>query len=147
MRHNFKESLAIGKKGEAMFAHYMPGLVALNGKGSDFVDADGNLWELKSDQYDMDKTANFFIEEWSDFEKKKPGGPFQAMTNKSKYWCYYFPKNGRVFIFETEKLVDWLNQSLAKYDAVMVPNHAWITIGHKVPREHLKSLYREVQFA
>lgn len=141
---NFEKDLTKGKKGEQLFLEYAPfNLIALNGRESDFVDEFGDTWELKSDQYDMDKTSNFFIEVISNDNNFKKGGPWQAAEHGSKYWVYFFPKNMKAFIFDTLQLVEWLNLN-NHFETIRIPNKFYNTIGIKVPRADLKHLYMEI---
>lgn len=145
--HNFKSSLAKGKVGEALLLEAMPELVPLNGRRSDFIHSvTEELYELKSDQYDMRNTENFFIETWSDLDKKKRGGPWQALEHNSKYWIYMFVKNRTLFVFNTAELVNHLDGTIDNYDNINIPNIAWTTQGIKVPRTYLWHLHTEVTF-
>ncbi len=145
--HNFKSSLAKGKAGEELLLKLMPELTPLNGRKADFVNLKTEeLYELKSDQYDMNATKNFFIELWSDVDKAKPGGPVQALAHGSKYWLYMFPKNKTLFTFETEALVEWIQEQSSVYKLICIPNVAWVTAGIKVPRLVLQHLYTEKHF-
>ncbi len=120
-----------------------PGLIKLDGRKADFVTPEGELLELKSDQYDMSKTANFFIELLSDLEKGKSGGPAQALTHGSVLWCYLYVKNRTMFTFQTKPLADWVHEHSYKYSQICIPNRSWITVGIKVPRTDLQHLYTE----
>lgn len=147
MIHDFKTSLAKGAAGEVLLMEAWPGLERLDGRKSDFlVLATGEQLELKSDQYDMDKTENFFIEVWSDRERLKVGGPRQALSHGSSIWVYMFPKNRTMFVFDTGALVSWLAENVAVYPLINIPNRTWITAGIKVPREVLKHLYQQRTF-
>lgn len=140
--HSFKNSLAKGKAGEALFLAAWPDLEQLDGRRSDFRHkVTGDTYELKSDQYDMAKTENFFIELWSNAERLKPGGPLQALKHESDFWCYMFVKNKVIFEFHTNELVDWVLQNAHKYGRIAIPNKSWTTTGMKVPRTALTHLY------
>lgn len=140
--HYFNKSLEKGKLGEAMLMELWPDLEQLKGRKSDFkVKSTGKLVELKSDQYDMAKTDNFFIELWSDSAKLKPGGPLQAMMHASDYWVYLFVQNKTMFVFNTNELVDWVMRNSNKYERISIVNQGWVTTGIKVPRLSLASLY------
>lgn len=146
--HDFKTSLAKGKQGEALLLEAMPELVPLNGRKSDFINpATEELYELKSDQYDMSATKNFFIEIYSDVERKAVGGPWQAAEHGSQYWMYMFPKNRVLFIFKTVDLLNYLEYiSTSVYETSRIYNRSWTTLGMKVPREDLKHLYVRIDF-
>lgn len=145
--HDFKTSLAKGKQGEALLLTVMPQLEPLDGKRSDFIHKDTNeLYELKSDQYDMRNTENFFIELYSDLDRKKVGGPAQALEHHSKYWIYMFVKNRVLFIFETELLVRRIEKIKSAYISINIQNATWTTTGIKVLRKDLEDLYTKVEF-
>jgi len=142
--HNFHSSLAKGKAGEALFLENFPTLKNLNGRESDFIAPDGTLWELKTDSYNMDKTANFFFERYGNLSKLSPGGPWQALKHGSTQFAYMFTQNSKVFIFKTENLVFHLERILPDFEAINIPNKGYITVGYKIPRELLAHIYEEV---
>lgn len=146
--HNFRKSLAVGKVGEELFAKLHPELEALNGKGADFRHKEtGELWEIKSDSYDMKDTANFFIELMRNDKTQAPGGPAQALEHGSKYWVCFFPKNMVTFTFETARLVEWLKgPEVLRLPLKFIPNRGYNTVGVAVPREWLKDLYTRRDF-
>jgi hypothetical protein len=116
----------------------MPHLTRLDGRKHDLIDeATGETYELKTDSYDMSKTPNFFIEYYSDLERAKRGGPWQALANNTKYFVYMYPTNNTFFIFETEKLVAMLEHIVQDMMMIRIPNRTWTTCGFKVPRECL----------
>lgn len=142
--HDFKSSLAKGVAGEMLLTQYMPELIRLAGRKADFAHATtGELYELKTDSYNMNKTANFFIEIYSDIERGKLGGPAQALEHGSKYWMYLFTQNKILFIFDTKALCGWLIDNAKDYATIEIPNKGWTTGGIKVPREALKHLYTQ----
>lgn len=146
MIHSFKDSLAKGIEGERLIETFMPNLIRLAGRKADFADiGTGELYELKTDSYCMEKTPNFFIELWSDVDAGKPGGPAQALEHGSKYWMYLFSKQGILFVFETEALVEWLKTAAQTYPWKYIKNRSWTTVGIAVPRTALYSLYKEMR--
>ncbi len=147
MIHNFKHSLAIGQQGEAQLLLYMPELTKLDGRKADFINEQtGATYELKTDSYDYNKTANFFIETASDAELGKPGGPWQALEHGSTYWLYMFSRNKVLFTFKTLPLVQWLDTHPKKYPLISIPNKGWTTLGFKLPRVDVAHLYMEKHF-
>jgi hypothetical protein len=142
---SFNSSLNAGKVGETLYFLANNGkLEQLNGRAADFRDfVTGDLYEVKTDFYNFDKTPNFFIEKWSDAEKKKTGGPYRAQENGCKFFVYIFASHLKVFTFETDKLVERLNEIESTLGVSEVPNTGWLTKGFRVNRELLKDLYVE----
>jgi len=144
----FREQLAIGEAGEALFLeHYPEPLILYSGKSADFIAIDsGDLVELKSDMYPMDKTTNFFFERWSDVAKKKPGGPWQSRRNSVDRFIYMFAQDGTYFEFsDVGALCARLEELIVDLKPVKVYNTSWVTEGYKIPRLLLTDLYVEAQ--
>lgn len=141
--HNFKKSLEAGKVGEEMLLNmwHRP-LKRLDGRRHDFqlLDLPQTL-ELKTDGYDWALTANFFIELWSDVDKKKPGGPWQAREHGSTYWVYLFKSHKYAYEFETAALAAWVDENWQNYQKISILNASWTTVGIKVPRVDLEHLW------
>lgn len=125
----FKTDLARGHAGEMAFHKLRPQLTRLDGRGADFVDQDGKTYEVKTDSY---TSGNFFMERWSDFERQKPGGPWQSAQKNIDFYVYSFPKLGTTYIFT---VIDLLNQleKIEKPNQRAVQNKSWLTIGWLVP--------------
>lgn len=139
---NFKVDLAKGQAGELLLLEMWPELVRLSGRHADYIAPDYTGLELKSDSYSMAKTANMFIERWSDVKAKKPGGPWQAFGRGSGYFAYMYMPDKTCFLFRTHELIAFLEPLIADktLQSAVVRNIAWITLGYKVPRilvEHL----------
>lgn len=117
-------------------------LTQTDGRKGDLIDSDDNTWECKGDQYDHDKTENFFIELYSDVDKGKPGGCYKALADGCKYFVYFFSKNNVAYVFETVDICRQFEQylQLNKPKPVEVPNKSWLTIGFKIPRSSLVPL-------
>lgn len=142
----FTKDLERGKAGEVLFLTHFPQYEALNGYESDFRNKEtGDLAELKTDYYDMDKTPNFFIELWSDINTKRLGGPRQAKKHGSKYFYYLYIKNMVIFEFDIEALCKFIDENEINYDFHYIPNEGWATTGILVPREDLKHLAKEIK--
>lgn len=140
-RPNFKQDLAFGQQGERNFMAlaYKQGVVLhqTDGRRGDLKDKQGHTWEVKVDRYDHAKTANFFLEMYSDIDRMKLGGPGQALLNDCLYFAYYFPNPGIAYVFNTKDLVEQMKQidlGKPKY----VQNSRWTTVGYAVPRTLLK---------
>lgn len=144
-KYGWKASLAKGIAGEKMLLELMPGLIRLAGKAADFVDNDGHAYEVKADQYPMAQTANLFIERYSDIDKGKIGGPWQAWGRGCKFFIYLYAQDRCAFVFETAELMKHI-EGLEKTGAVKpveIRNARHTTVGYKVPRESVAHLVKQ----
>lgn len=122
---DFKTDLARGHEGEEAFHRLRPELIRLDGRGADFIDANGKTYEIKTDSY---TSGNFFIEVFSDLERGKKGGPWQSAEKKIDFYVYSFPKLAITYIFIVDDLLAQL--ALIKNPNVRsVKNRSWITVG------------------
>jgi hypothetical protein len=138
--HDFKEDLARGHSGEhQFFQKYQHCLVHLDGRNADFelIKSEESI-ELKTDYYDMNKTGNFFIETYSYSDKN--GGVFQAADKKITYFIYYFVKNDRLFVFNTQQLVRKCAKLKSTLKTISIKNKGYETKGILVPIETLEHL-------
>ena len=140
---SFRASLNLGAVGEMLYHQAHCGtLNRTNGRAGDFVNREtGDIVELKTDYYPMDKTPNFFFERFSDGDKKSPGGPWQALGHGCKTFVYFFVANMTTFTFDTAQLVAHLDSIEHTLEPFKVGNSTWTTIGYRVPREVLAPLY------
>lgn len=142
--HYFGKSLKAGQAGEKAFQALALAagiaLEATSGREGDFKDSNGDVWEVKTDSYDMNKTSNYFIEAISNANKGTKGGPYQAEEHGCKYFVYFFLANQTAFVFRTSDLLAQLlvTPMGAPIDIVNVGH---TTIGFKVPRASLKHDY------
>lgn len=146
---DFKQQLKIGTRGEALFlANYREPLDLHPENDGDFVvRSTGAKLELKTDSYSMDKTENFFVERWSDLQRQRPGGPWQALGHGCSLFVYLFVNNATYFEFrDLPKLVERLEDLTKDKGFVTVRNKAWTTAGFKVKREALKDLCTQYTF-
>lgn len=138
--HHFGSSLKVGKAGEAKFQLLAAknGIVLeqTDGRAGDFIDEHGQLWEVKSDSYDMNKTSNFFIERYSNIDKGTNGGVWQAAEHHCEFFAYFFPQNGTAFVFKTKDLLKQLESS-ALGSPIEIRNVRHTTVGFKVNRNSL----------
>jgi hypothetical protein len=138
--------LKYGLDAEIEFCHRYPKkLLRVEGHRKwDFDCTDGYAYELKTDTYSMHKSQNFFMERWSVLDKKKPGGPWQALENGADIFIYCFINNKTYFEFkDLPALVDRLDLLTEKQGLVYIPNKGWTTAGYKVKRDSLKDLCEE----
>lgn len=144
---SFDEQKKLGAKGERLFLKKWPYPVRRNEefKGVDFIDSEGRRIELKTDTFDMSATPNFFMERYSDWDRKAPGGPWQALEKGADTFIYLFIKQKVWFVFKDLRgLIERLEETTKDAYAISVRNKAWITTGYKVHRELLSDLYEEV---
>jgi len=146
--HSFQESLKKGQDAEALWMELMTQkypmyqIERLDGRRHDFVmhsPLGSFTIELKSDSYDMAKTPNLFMERWSVWETKKPGGIWQAQSKDIDLYCYWYPKNKIMLTGDVNRLI--LNVEAMKIpDKKLIPifNRGFITKGYKLER---KSFY------
>lgn len=136
----FKDSLKEGHKGEELFEELVGnGIKRLDGLVADF-EWGGKTLELKSDYYDMERTPNFFIERYSDIERKTDGGPWRSLREGTDWFCYFYPKNRVAYLFNTKTLVKQLEPIIKGLPLIEITNKTWVTGGYKIPRELLKEV-------
>jgi hypothetical protein len=136
---SFGKQLAIGQAGEARFYNHYIGLAQLDGKKGDFVNARGDVIEVKSDSYTTDKTANFFMEKVRNVATGKPGGPFQAKEHGAKYFVYSFA-SGECYWMDVNALVSHLEANPDGYETRRIENRGWAAEGYLVPRDSIQPL-------
>ena len=133
VKAEFKKDLARGHDGERSFYEKYQGSVThLDGRNADFeINKTAETIELKTDYYDYEKTANFFMERYSYAEE--PGGVWQAAKKGITYFIYHFDSHDVTFIFNTKQLVRRLEKLEPTLKLVQVQNKNYITRGYKVP--------------
>ena len=138
---NFKTQMAVGDKGEKSFVESYPELAPVKSadRAVDFHLKDGKSVELKTDDYAMEATENFFMEIMS---HGKVGGPYRAKQDNVDYFVYYFIKNRTFFWFETLALCNALDKIFFanKLKLKTIRNNGWEAQGYAVPRESLESV-------
>lgn len=145
MAFKFSASLKVGQVGETLFFEAnCDHLKREDGRARDFTDIKtGEGIELKSDCWSMQDTPNFFMERYSNVDKKTPGGPWQSLANGTRYFIYFYLSNLTYFTFEVFELCRFLEQNEDKWEAKEVENPKYKTLGYRVPRaaiEHLATI-------
>jgi hypothetical protein len=133
---SFHEQLKVGERGQELFIqYYHQPLVVYPDRKADFqVVNTGELLELKSDTYNMQKTVNFFFERWSD-------------VHRVSRYVYMFVRHNHYFEFDNIKLLcKELDKLTKKQGLIYVKNRGYVTAGYTVPREKVKHLYEEYIF-
>lgn len=65
--------------------------------------------EIKTDHTE---TSNHFVERYSNYQRKTPGGPWQYLERGAKYYSFYYIKLRLIYVFHTDKLVKTMEQLL-----------------------------------
>jgi hypothetical protein len=142
LKPNFQTDLKRGQAGEHILHTLLPHLEKM-GRTADFrCNVTGCTFEVKAD---YTATDNFFMERWSDVEKKKPGGPWRSKEENVQFYVYLFPKEGIGYTFSTKKLVSVL-EKMQGLRMVSIANRAWITKGLLVPKEKVINLAHKFTF-
>ena len=150
---DFQKQLKVGKKGEMLFMDMYGSKVehiceSGDIKGADFRMKDtGELIELKTDTYDMDKTPNLFIERYSDHNRESPGGPWQAKQKGATYFVYQFVKNKIIFWYNLDKMLELLEKHLSakKVGFCFIRNKGWTASGYKINRKIVEDALIEIE--
>ena len=148
--HTFHTSLKTGQAGELLWSslikEFYPEykLDHNDGRKHDFTlrsPFGPFTLELKTDSYDMTKTQNVFMEKYSNWDKKSPGGPWQSQSKNIDLYCYWHPTNRIMLTYNVNLLVSRLEELNIK-DSKLIPimNRGFITKGAKVPREALHDI-------
>lgn len=143
--HDFDKQLTLGLAGEKLFLKYWPHPLRRNPdlRGVDFSDSKGNIIELKTDLYGID-TGNFFIERWSDYINKKPGGPWQALEKGATCWVYFYPAQATWFVIQNLKgFVAHLEEQWPSPYMHNIRNKGWTTQGFLVKRNAVEQFTEE----
>lgn len=149
---NFKDQLRIGDLGESDFIKTYKRLKPEKSKNLqiDFLLNNGKTVELKTDSYDMNKTPNFFMEQFTvNGEKKNLGGPWRSKDHKIDCFVYYFLNNKVFYWFTPETLCEFLDEFIVvnKLKPISIPNkdrggNFYEALGFKIPRESLKKVWK-----
>lgn len=138
----FNEQLKLGQAGEEFFVDCYSSLkpVFTDGRKSDIIIQNKHKIELKTDYYEMSKTENFFIERYSDFNKKTSGGPWRTKTDRVKFFVYFYIKNKVFYWFDTKTLILEIEKNIDKYETRLIKNKSYNTFGYLVPRVDIEDI-------
>ena len=142
-KRTFKDCLALGERGERTFLHYNKTYekIKKNYQADFRCRETGLLVEMKTDYYSMKKTANFFMETFSNIKTKRRGGPFSALDLGVDYFVYYFITEGEAFWFHTKELVEYLDANRDEWrTSTVYGGKNIITEGLLVPRTDLTDI-------
>jgi hypothetical protein len=142
---SWKTQLEYGLEAQARFHDiYHEPLILADTLRYDFKRVkDGKKLELKTDDWDHNKTENFFFERYSVWEKESPGGPWQSRKHSVDLFVYYFARNQVYYEFsDVKKLCKELERIVRreKLGLVMIRNNGYNTAGYKVKREWVLDL-------
>lgn len=135
------KQLNVGKQGERIFQELYPEVTKTDGRINDFT-LNGEGVELKTDTYSMEKTQNFFFEFYGNIEKQSIGGPWRAVRDKVKWFVYMFVKDKKVFWFDSNELVEFLDKEVKKHKLKYVKNIGYEACGYAIPRDTVKHLLK-----
>src|SRR5579864_9364737 len=148
---NFDEQRQIGDAGESDFIRIYEGLNPVKPERDfriDFHLNNGKTVELKTDSYDMERTPNFFMEQFTvSGNKTSLGGPWRTKEHAVDFFVYYFVKNKVFYWFCPISLSEFLDKYVKDNNLKMIsiPNKDnrggyYEAQGYKIPREVLKSV-------
>lgn len=136
---DFKDQLATGHKGEELFLRNHPDITRTDGRRGDFIGSTGRLIELKTESRPS-TTKNMFVERYSNFDTKKPGGPWQAAEHGAHYLVQLFTPDKVCLWFPVQGLIDFMETNEDKWRLHLVRNKGWRGGGYAVPQTDLKHL-------
>lgn len=141
-KFDFSTQMVVGDRGEKDFADCYKQLAPQKSENPawDFNLNTGATVELKTDDYSMKDTNNFFIETVSDVRTGKIGGPSRAFKDGVTFFVYYFIRNRTFFWFETAKLQPYIQSLMEthKFPVKTIQNKTWTTTGFAIPRSLLE---------
>jgi hypothetical protein len=146
----FKEQIEVGNKGEAWLKanYHMQPLQKLDYKSAigDFMRPDGKIIEIKTDTYPLARTQNFFLEYYSNLQKKSIGGPWRTFEHGADIFLYLFSSDN--VYFESTNVLSLVREAdeiikRKKLRQVYIHNQGYTTTGYKVERELLKDHFTE----
>jgi hypothetical protein len=147
----WENQLDIGNKGESCFLKKYPNFSKIKEGYSknDFICKNtGHIVELKSENYDSRKTNNIFVEVFSNFEKRTPGGVFRS--NDADTLIHYFIKDNKAFIYDVQRFIETirvLDLSGKGIETLMkIPNDSYYTAGKPINRDFVKTALIEVVY-
>ncbi len=102
------------------------------------TDYDGDLimiksnakFELKTDTY---KSGNFFFERISNMRLQNDGSVWQSKQHECKYFAFYMIKYDKLYVWKTDILLDWLENSISNYPQKIVKNPTKTSMGYIIP--------------
>jgi hypothetical protein len=139
-KFDWSTQLKVGERGEADFARlYQKDYAPRKGESLayDFRLNTGETVELKTDEYSMKETPNFFMEEISDVKTGKLGGPFRAFKDGVTYFVYYFIQDRMFFWFNVAELHAHIQHLMntRRFNPKFIKNRGWESKGYAMNRD------------
>lgn len=136
----FKSQLGVGNAGENLFLKKYKGAVkSTTDLKYDFL-LDCKTVELKTDTYPMEKTPNYFMEQYGSIEDRKLGGPWRAARDKVDFFVYLYLADKKFFWFNTADLVKHLEKVTKDMRGKTVLNRGYTSLGFAISRESVEHL-------
>jgi hypothetical protein len=145
-KFDFQTQIEIGNQGEIWLkANYHQQLQKVDKLSpvGDFLRADGKIIEIKTDTYPIDRTPNFFFEQYSSLDAKSLGGPWRAYEKGADIFLYFYVSSGVYYEFEDlYNLVRRTDEIIKtkKLRPIYIRNRGWTTTGFKIERQWVSDL-------
>lgn len=146
---SFQKQFKKGVKGEDFFVECYKDINARRGDGKiiDLLVNENDSVELKSDSYSMERTENFFIERYGNYQKLKDGSIWRSSLDKIRYFVYCYAPDKKFYWFNVEDFKKYMDDNLHKFEQREIKNPGYTSLGFLVPRETVKELIiREDKF-
>lgn len=129
--YEFNNCNNIGKNGEYLIAELFPKSFKItDGMEGDLIYKEKFKFELKTDTY---KSGNFFFERISNVRLNNNGGVWQTKEHGCKYYAFYMIKYDKLFIFDVDIILEWLDNNIKNYTPKNVSNPTKTTQGYAIP--------------
>jgi len=129
--YTFDKCNEVGKNGEYLIGELFPKTFKLtDGMNGDLLFKNEHKFELKTDTY---KSGNFFFEKISNVRLNNKGGVWQSKEHGCKYYAYFMLKYNKLYIFDVDVIIEWLDKNVSNYSVKIVTNPTKKTQGYAIP--------------
>jgi hypothetical protein len=136
--YEFNSCNDIGRNGEMLMAELFPNTFEItDGMNGDLIFKTKYKFELKTDTY---KSGNFFFERISNIRLNNNGGVWQTKEHGCQYYAFYMLKYDKLYIFEVDTILKWLDENIYKYQEKIVTNPTKKSMGYAVPIKDVENL-------
>ncbi len=136
--YEFNSCNDIGRNGELLMAEMFPNTFGItDGREGDLIFKGKFKFELKTDTY---KSGNFFFERISNVRLNNNGGVWQTKEHGCEYYAFYMLKYDKLYIFEVDKILAWLDANINNYPHKIVNNPTKKSKGYAIPIADVESL-------